>query len=77
VAKQATFVNAINLSRINLIGVYGTQSNRYALVRQPNGRYKKIKTGDNIDGGRVAAITSTEVRYQKGGKMLSLKMPKS
>jgi hypothetical protein len=76
VAKQATFVNAINLSKINLIGVYGTQSRRYALVRQANGRYRKVSVGDSLDGGKVQAITASEVRYQKGGRMLSLEMPK-
>ncbi len=76
VAKQATFVNAINLSKINLIGVYGPQSKRYALVRQANGRYKKVRVGDNIDGGRVQAITASEVRYQKGGRLVTLGMPK-
>lgn len=75
VADQATFVNALNLSRINLIGVYGTQSNRYALVRQANGRYSRIEVGDRIDGGVVAAITGNEVRYQKGGRLLALQMP--
>ena len=77
VAKQATFKNAINLSKINLIGTYGTDSKRYALVRQSNGRYKKVKVGDKIDGGTVKAITETEVRYQKSGKLLTLKMPKA
>ncbi|MCU0828259.1 MAG: hypothetical protein MUE52_12835 [Tabrizicola sp.] len=77
VAKQATFVNAINLSKMNLIGTYGTDSKRYALVRQANGRYKKVTVGDKIDGGTIKAITETEVRYQKGGKLLSLKMPKA
>ena len=76
VAKQATFVNAINLSKTNLIGVYGTQSKRYALVRQSNGRYKKLRVGDSIDGGKVQAITSNEVRYQKGGRLIALAMPK-
>lgn len=75
VADQATFVNALNLSRINLIGVYGTQSNRYALIRQANGRYKKVTVGDRMDGGTVAAITATEVRYQKGGRLIALQMP--
>ncbi|MDO8884731.1 pilus assembly protein PilP, partial [Pseudotabrizicola sp.] len=75
VAKQATFVNAINLGKINLIGVYGTQSKRYALVRQPNGRYRKVRVGDSLDGGKVQAITASEVRYQKGGRMLALAMP--
>lgn len=77
VAKQATYVNAINLSKTNLIGVYGTQSKRYALVRQSNGRYKKVKVGDNLEGGKVQAITANEVRYQKGGKLITLGMPRS
>src|SRR3989338_8715039 len=75
VAKKATFKNAINLSKVNLIGVYGTQSNRYALVRQANGKYKKVRVGDSIDGGKVAAITASELRYQKGSKMLTLALP--
>jgi hypothetical protein len=77
VAKQATYANAINLSKINLIGTYGTDSRRYALVRQSNGKYKKVKVGDKIDGGTIKAITETEVRYQKGGRLISLKMPKA
>lgn len=76
VAKQATIRNAINLNRLNLIGVYGTQSNRYALVRQANGRYVKVGVGDRLDGGRVAAITASEVRYEKRGQMLVLEMPR-
>jgi Tfp pilus assembly protein PilP len=77
VAKQATYANAINLSKINLIGTYGTDSRRSALIRQSNGRYKKVKVGDKIDGGTIKAITETEVRYQKGGKLISLTMPKA
>ena len=77
VAKQATFVNAISLSQINLIGVYGTDSDRSALVRMANGNYKKVQVGSRIDGGVVAAITATEVRYQKGGRMITLAMPRT
>lgn len=75
VAQQATFKNAINLSKINLIGVYGTDSKRYALVRSASGRYSKVRVGDRLDGGTVAAITRTEVRYKKGSRMLALAMP--
>ncbi|QCO57192.1 hypothetical protein EOK75_15625 (plasmid) [Pseudorhodobacter turbinis] len=76
VAKQATFKNAINLSKTNLIGVYGSKKKRYALVRTSSGRYQKVRVGDRVDGGTVAAITTTEVRYKKSGRMLSLTMPK-
>ena len=76
VAKQATFAKAITLSKINLIGVYGTPSNRYALVRLPNAKFRKVTVGDKIDGGQVKAITQNEVRYQKGGRLIALSMPK-
>lgn len=77
VAKAATVRNAINLSKVNLIGVYGTASNRRALVRLPSGGYRKVKVGDRLDGGRVAAIGETELRYTKGGRSIVLKMPRS
>ena len=77
VAKAATVRNAINLRRVNLIGVYGKPSSRRALVRLSSGRYKKVKVGDRIDGGRVAAIGETQLRYTKGGRNVVLNMPKS
>jgi hypothetical protein len=77
VAKSATVKNAINLGKVNLIGVYGKPSSRRALVRLSNGRYQKVKVGDRIDGGRVSAIGDNELRYKKGSRNLTLKMPKS
>lgn len=76
VARQATIQNAINLNKINLIGVYGTTTSRRALVRLANGRYRKVQVGDRIDGGKVAAISDTELRYVKSGKNVILKLPK-
>lgn len=76
VAKQATFKNALNLEKTALIGVYGTPSKRYAMIRTSSGRYKKVKIGDSIDGGKIKAITATEVRYQKGAKLVTLALPK-
>lgn len=75
VARQATVTNAINLRRINLIGVYGKPSNRRALVRLSNGRYQKVQVGDSLDGGRVAAIGNSELRYTKNGRNVVLDMP--
>lgn len=76
VAKNATFVNAIDLGKTNLIGVYGTASKRYALIRTSSGQYKKVRVGDRVDGGTVAAITDSELRYKKGNRMVALQMPK-
>lgn len=77
VAQAATVKNAISLRTVNLIGVYGKPSSRRALVRLSNGRYQKVQVGDRIDGGRISAIGDSELRYQKGNRNLTLKMPKS
>ena len=76
VAKQATQRNVLKLRKVNLIGVYGTPSSRRALVRLSNGRYRKVKVGDRLDGGKVSAIGDGELRYVKGGRSVTLKMPR-
>lgn len=76
VSKRATQKNALKFKRVNLIGVYGTPSSRRALVRMSNGRYKKVKVGDRLDGGRVQAIGDTDLQYSKGGRTVVLKMPR-
>ncbi|ASP22657.1 hypothetical protein ANTHELSMS3_04048 [Antarctobacter heliothermus] len=75
VARSATLENAINLKKINLIGVYGTSDNRRALVRLANGKYQKVKVGDRLDGGQVTAIGEDALRYSKGSRNLTLQMP--
>jgi hypothetical protein len=76
VARRATARNAINLRQVNLIGVYGTPSNRRALVRLANGQYRKVEVGDRIDGGQILAIGDTELRYSKSGRSVVLRLPK-
>ncbi len=76
VARAATDNNAIALGKVALVGVFGTSSNRRALVRMPNGRFKKVSIGDRVDGGRVAGIDNNSLRYVKGGRSVLLKMPK-
>ncbi|MGC9420046.1 MAG: hypothetical protein ACP5EN_13860, partial [Rhodovulum sp.] len=71
----ATVENAINLRKVNLIGVYGASGDRRALVRLPSGRYEKVKVGDRIDGGRVAAIGESQLRYVKNGRNVVLDLP--
>ena len=77
VARLATTKDAINLRRTSLIGIYGSPSKRRALVRLSNGRYVKVKVGERVDGGKVAAIGQSELRYVKGGRTIILRMPKS
>lgn len=76
VAKQATQTNALNLGKINLIGLYGAANNRRALVRMPNGKFVKVGVGDRLDGGRVTAIGSGKLTYQKSGRSVTLELLK-
>lgn len=76
VAKQATQANALNLGKINLIGLYGASKNRRALVRMPNGKFVKVGIGDRLDGGRVTAIGTNQLTYQKNGRNYVLELLK-
>lgn len=75
VARQATIENAIRLRDMNLIGVYGIDGNRRALIRLASGRYVKVQVGDRLDGGQIAAIGRNELRYVKGGRNITLTIP--
>ena len=75
VARAATETDAIELRRVNLIGVYGAPANRRALVRLSDGRYQKVQVGDRLDGGRISAIGEDQLRYVKNGRNLVLRMP--
>lgn len=74
VAEQATVANAIRLNEVNLIGVYGASGARRALVRMPTGRFLRVEVGDRLDGGQVAAISESELRYVKNGRTIVLKL---
>jgi hypothetical protein len=76
VAKQATIRNALDMGKINLIGVFGTANNRRALVRTDTGRYVRVSVGDRLDGGRVVAIDDSQLVYKKGSRNVVLKMIK-
>ena len=68
VQREATQRRVIRVRDANLIGVFGTSSNRRALVRLRNGRVVRLQVGDSFDGGRVSAIGENELRYQRGGR---------
>ena len=76
VASESTIKDGINLRKINVIGIYGSGSKRRALVRTITGRRIMVEVGDRLDGGRVAAISDSELRYVKGGRNVVLKIPK-
>lgn len=75
VAQQATETGALPLGRTNVISITGANSNRTALVRAGNGRISRLRVGDRIDGGVVAAITQNAIHYRKGNTLYALEMP--
>ncbi|MDC3002543.1 hypothetical protein OAZ20_00500 [Paracoccaceae bacterium] len=75
IVKLATKKNAINKRKLNVLSIYLRGSEKRAIVLFPTGQTKLVKVGDRLDGGRVAAIGTTEIRYIKGGNNLVLKIP--
>ena len=75
IVKLATQKNAINKRKLNVLSIYSRGSEKRAIVLFPTGQTKLVKVGDRLDGGRVAAIGTTEIRYVKGGNNLVLKIP--
>lgn len=74
VSRAATQTSAINLRRINLLGVMGTPSARRALVRLDNGRVVTVQVGERLDGGQVTAIGDRELRYNRRGRDVVLRI---
>ena len=75
VARAATDDDALQFGRVNLIGVFGSDGSRRALVRLSTGRMVRVSIGDRVDGGRVAAIGSSSMSYVKGGRTINLAIP--
>ena len=75
IVKIATTKNAINQRKLNLLSIYSRGSEKRAIILFPTGQTKLVKVGDTLDGGRVAAIGTSEIRYFKGGNNLVLKIP--
>lgn len=64
----------VALPRIALIGVFGSQTQPGALIRNPNGKISRVGVGDAAAGGIVAAIGDDKIVIAKrdGSTVLSL-----
>ena len=69
-------VEKASLSRggVSLLGVFGTASERHALLRLPNGKVKRVRAGDNLQGVQVASVGNDSVRLIGGGGDTVLKL---
>jgi len=75
VATRATVNDGLELGRLSLIGVFGAEGDRRALVRLDSGEFVEVSVGDRLDGGRVVAIGQEALRYVRGGRNVQLKLP--
>lgn len=64
----ATLKDAMPLNDLALIGVFGGDKGRRALVRHPNGDVQRVKKGGNVDGWTVVSIDSASLRLKRGSK---------
>jgi hypothetical protein len=51
-----------------LIGILNLDTGRKALLRLPNGRYRSVIVGDELDGWRVSIIGPDVLRVTRGGE---------
>ena len=72
---MATLSNRLELDRTNLLGVFGSKSNPYALIMLSNGDMLKLCIGDQFLGWRVYAIDQTTVHVQNVQKQEILRIP--
>ncbi|SDF39241.1 pilus assembly protein PilZ [Sulfitobacter delicatus] len=63
-----------DLSRTALIGIFGSEATPGALIREGGGKISRVKVGDQVAGGVVAAIGegALVLSSRRGNKVLRL-----
>lgn len=62
-------------SGMSLIGVFGGQGGRHALVLMPDGSIERVRAGDNVRGVQIASIDEASVRLSGSGRDATLHLP--
>ena len=75
VAAAATRKGEIRLDQLVLIGVFGTEEERRAMVRHASGRIETVTMGGRVGGRRVVAIDTDAVLLQTSSGTTRLAMP--
>jgi hypothetical protein len=74
-ARRTTTQTGISRGNMALIGVFGQESGRHALIRLPNGKMQRVRAGDSVQGVQVAAVGTDSVRLTGRGRDTLLKLP--
>ncbi|WP_316016194.1 type IV pilus biogenesis protein PilP, partial [Roseobacter sp. HKCCA0434] len=75
VEDNVTERQQIALDQISLIGIFGTEDARRAMLRLPSGSFESVVRGTVVDGWRVLAIGRDNVRISRAGETLVLSRP--
>ncbi|WP_238366183.1 hypothetical protein [Mesobacterium pallidum] len=75
VAKAATTRAEFDPTEPMLLGTFGSDSDRLALLRLPNGRVAQVKTGDKVSGDLVVAIADETLTLSRGGRARQIAIP--
>lgn len=75
VAALATDSGALSLGKLTLIGLYGPTDDLSALVREPGGRFRRVKRGQKLATGRVVGIDTNGLMLEKSGRTWRLALP--
>ncbi|MEM9048543.1 MAG: type IV pilus biogenesis protein PilP [Pseudomonadota bacterium] len=74
VQRAATQTAALELNTLRVIGIFGSQSSRRALLRKADGNFQRVSVGDTVDGWRVTAISDASVRLARGSDVRTKKV---
>jgi type IV pilus biogenesis protein PilP len=74
---SAKATQRVGLSRrdVSLIGVFGGEGERRALLRLPNGKIQRVSAGDRVQGVQVAAVGADSVQLRGRGRDTVLRLP--
>ena len=70
--QAAATETGLPLEHTTLIGILNIDTERKALLRLPNGRYRAVIVGDVLDGWRVSMIGVDAMRITRSGKDVTL-----
>ncbi|MEL7464894.1 MAG: hypothetical protein AAFN79_12550 [Pseudomonadota bacterium] len=73
-ANAATLRDALQLTEINLLGVFGQPGSRRALLRLGNGDVMRVSRGTVVDGWVVSRIEAASMRITRGGEARTLQL---
>ncbi len=74
--RPATEREGLSRGSVSLIGVFGGEGGRHALLLMPDGSIERVRPGDRVmRNARVAAIDGESVRLSGSGRDTLLRLP--